>query len=183
MSVWELENNNEAYKTMENLIEKYHKHLKEAKIVIYANDKSKTKGDKVIIAESSKASNKLKASINADFTITLYVDTWSSLSPDQKQACLDHELTHCGVQYEPIREQIGLSKTGKSKTRIVRDEYGRVQYTSDIKRDENGVPKWKLVIHDLEEFRDIVRRHGMWDEDIQRFKEVLDENSKDERGK
>jgi hypothetical protein len=49
-----------------------------------------------------------------------------------------------------------------------------LEYTNEIKTDEDGQPKWKLIGHDLEEFRDIVRRHGIWDENIRSFKDALD---------
>lgn len=96
-----------------------------------------------------------------------------------KRACLDHELAHCGVHYEPVKEQIGTTRGGKPRLKVVRDSYGRIQYTNEIKRNqETGEPKWRLITHDLEEFRDIVARHGVWDESLQSFKQILD-NVKD----
>jgi len=174
MAIWELEDNSELYTMLHGLIGRYHSHLEEAKIVLYACDKNKNRANKVIIADASKASTKMKASTNADFTITVYMTPWSDLNMNQKKACLDHELCHCGVHYEPVKEAVGGTRGGRQRFKVVRDEYGRVQYTNEIKRDENGEPKWRLLPHDLEEFRDIVARHGIWDEDIQSFKEVLD---------
>lgn len=174
MAIWELEQDSAVYQKLTNLISRCHQHLAEAKIVLYACDKNKLNGEKVTIAEASKASSKMKASTNADFTITIYMGLWSTLTDTQKEACLDHELMHCGVHYVPVTEQIGTTRRGRAKTRIVKDEFGRTQYTNEIKRDENGVPKWRLITHDLEEFRDIVARHGVWDDSIQAFKDVLD---------
>jgi len=176
MAIWELEQDSPAYQIARELISRYHHHLAEAKIVLYASDKNKVKCNKVTCAEASKASSKMKASTNADFTITLFMTPWSDLNGDQKKACMDHELTHCGVHYEPVTEQVGTARrSGRARTKVVRDEYGRVQYTDTIKRDtETGEPKWRLYPHDLEEFRDIVQRHGIWDESIQSFKEALD---------
>jgi len=177
MAIWELDATSELYPMVGRLVERYHSHLSEARITLYANDKNRNKANKIIIAEASKASAKMKASTNADFTLTVYMTPWSDLTMSQKKACLDHELCHCGVHYEPVKEAVGSGRGGRQRFKVVRDEYGRIQYTNEIKRNENGEPKWRLLPHDLEEFRDIVARHGIWDEDIQAFKEVLDRNS------
>ncbi len=174
MAIWELESNLDLYTMLHELIGRYHSRLEEAKIVLYANDKNKNRANKIIIAEASKASSKMKASTNADFTIMVYMTPWSDLNMTQKRACLDHELCHCGVHFEPVKEAAGGTRSGRPRLKVVRDDYGRVQYTNEIKRNENGEPKWRLLPHDLEEFRDIVARHGIWDKDIQSFKEVLD---------
>lgn len=174
MAIWELEQNDPIYTTMGELISRYHTHIAEAKIVIYCSDKNRTRANKIIIADASKAPAKLKASTSADFTITLYMMPWGDLDTNQKRACLDHELYHCGVHYEPVQEQIGQSRQGRQRMQVVRDEYGRIQYTNEIKRNENGEPKWRILPHDLEEFCDIVERYGRWDESIQSFSDALD---------
>ncbi len=180
MAIWELEQDSSAHSILSELICNYHSHLEEAKIVIYCSDKNKVRANKIVIADASKAPAKLKASINADFTITLYMMPWGDLNTSQKRACLDHELYHCGVHYEPVKEQVGQSRQGRPRMQVVRDEYGRVQYTNEIKRDVNGEPKWRLIPHDLEEFDEIVERHGRWDESIQSFSEALNRSSSQE---
>ena len=181
MAMWELEQDNPIYTIMNRLVSSYHSHLAEAKIVIYASDKNRTKANRIVIADASKAPAKLKASTNADFTITLYMTPWGDLNVEQRDACLDHELSHCGVHYEPCQEQVGQSRQGRPRMQVVRDEYGRIQYTNEIKRDENDEPKWRLLPHDLEEFGDVVERHGRWDEAIQSFSEAL--NRSDNEGR
>ncbi|MFW5793999.1 MAG: putative metallopeptidase [Bacillota bacterium] len=174
MSIWELEQNHNIYSTLRDLIRTNHSHLVEANISIYFCDKNKLKSNQAVIADTSKSSSKLKASTNADFTITIYMNAWDSLNPEQKIACLDHELCHCSVHYEPVKEAVGGGRGGRQRFKIVKDELGRTQYTNEIKRNEEGEPKWKLETHDLEEFRSIVDRHGIWDENIRSFKEALD---------
>lgn len=180
MSIWELPKECFEYNILSEMIEKYHHHLKEAKIILYGCDKNKVDGNMVRFADASKASNKMKASVDADFTITLYMMPWGDLSIEQKKACMDHELNHCGVHYEPYKEQVGSSKRGKPRFKVVKDDYGRKQFTDEIKRDENGIPKWRLVPHDLEEFRDIIARWGCWDDSIQAFKDVLNKKAGNE---
>lgn len=173
-TIWEMEQSSPVYDMLTRLIRRNHQHLAEAKIVLYCCDKLKLRGDHVVIAEAKKASPMLKASTNADFTVTFYMMPWGDLDSNQKEACFDHELFHCGVAYEPVKEQVGMSASGKQKWKVVKDEYGRKQYTNTIERDENGEPKWRIIPHDLEEFRDVVERYGMWDENLQQFKQAID---------
>lgn len=168
MSIWELAEDSLEYSLMNEIIARYHQTLQEAKIILYGCDKNRIRDGQVVIAKAEKSSQKMKASAGSDFTITMHMMPWGDLTLDQKKACMDHELTHCGVQFEPIKERVG------TKWKVVKDEYGRKQYTNDIKRDENGIPKWKLVSHDLEEFNNIVLKHGVWDQNIKSFKEALE---------
>lgn len=40
--------------------------------------------------------------------------------------------------------------------------------------DENtGEMKWRILPHDLEEFRDIVHRHGLWKSDLKEFSDSI----------
>jgi hypothetical protein len=182
MSIWELEQASENYTLMNELVRAYHPVLAEAKIIIYCSDKNKIKSNAIIMAEASRASSKMKASVNADFTITIYVGPWSDLTPIQKKACMDHELCHCGFQYEPVKEVVGRSRTGTPRMKVVKDEHGRTQYTNDVKRDVDGIPKWKLIDHDLEDFYDIVHRYGLWNENLRSFKQAIDQSEVTEEG-
>lgn len=65
--------------------------------------------------------------VECDFVITLNWSTWVVLSDEQKEALVDHELTHC----------------------VYKDS-----------RSGDIAPAVRQ--HDLEEFREIVDRHGLW---------------------
>ena len=67
------------------------------------------------------------------------------------RALIDHELCHCSVSLDSDNE---------------------------IKRDENGRPIYRIRKHDLEEFQEIVHRHGLYKNDIARFARVIVENQK-----
>jgi DNA-binding IscR family transcriptional regulator len=41
--------------------------------------------------------------------------------------------------------------------------------------DNEGRPKWRIVKHDLEEFADCVRRHGLITKDQRRFHEAANQ--------
>ena len=72
---------------------------------------------------------------------------FKDLKPEQQKALIDHELCHAAPAL---------------------DEHGSQKETPD------GFKLWRIVKHDLEEFRAIVARHGFWKGDLQLFaREVL----------
>jgi hypothetical protein len=92
-----------------------------------------------------------------DFCIVLCSDVWHSiLNPEQKEALLDLHLSRCSPEYVPETVVEGKKK------KVVKDEWGRVKYTNEIKYDENGNPKWVVHPLDLEVFTDNVLRYGLW---------------------
>lgn len=72
------------------------------------------------------------------FVIEIAEDEWEHLSSRQRTALVDHELTHCWVDY-----------------------------------GEDGSASLVVRGHDLEEFTSIVKRHGLWKEDLQWFGEAV----------
>jgi hypothetical protein len=64
------------------------------------------------------------------------------LDEKKRLAILDHELCHA---------------------QVVEDEEGNTA------TDHDGRPKWRVRKHDLEEFREIVARHGIYKQDILEF--------------
>lgn len=92
-----------------------------------------------------------------DFCITLCSDVWHSiLTNDQKQALLDLHLTRCEPEYIPETVVEGKKK------KVVKDEWGRIKYTSDIKYDDDGNPKWLVAALDLTVFMNNAKRYGLW---------------------
>lgn len=103
-----------------------------------------------------------------DFCLSISMDLWHSvLKGDQRQAYLDLLLTRCGVEYLP---EI-VEENGKKKP--VKDEWGRIQYTQQIKTDDEGNPKWKVYSLDLEVLSANVRRYGLWCEDLMEFNAAI----------
>lgn len=75
----------------------------------------------------------------AFFVIEIAEPEWKELSEAQRVALVDHELSHCLIEYP---------------------------------EDPDATPKLKLRAHDLEEFVDVVRRHGLWKTDVEHFAKV-----------
>lgn len=73
-------------------------------------------------------------SIEAFFVIEIAEDIWTILTPAQKEALVDHELSHC-------------------RTKLNKDEE-IVLYVAP---------------HDLEEFNNVVERHGLWRRNVEQL--------------
>lgn len=111
-----------------------------------------------------------------DFLITIPTDLWFSVlsTSDQHEALADLLLTRCAVEYEPVTEEETVK--GVVKKKVVKDDWGRVEYTNEIKRDkETGEPKWRVLPLDLYVFSENASRYGLWCSVLMEFKESIKE--------
>ena len=144
----------------ETLIPKYHQHLIDFNVevrYVFISKAPKYKG-KEVWGTCRKVSG-LNAHIAQDnpdsepfFVITISRDVWDLLPHDKRVALVDHELCHA----------LAMVKQA--------DHEANADVDSEIEQD-NPV-KLSVKPHDLEEFACIVRRHGLWREDIQEFIEA-----------
>lgn len=141
----------EVAKVARPLIKNFHPHLNGMTIVyLFMNKRDKKTGASVMPKSKGKAllgQAKLVSGLNAflvsgatrtdgdeiePFFVLLITKTaWERMKAKQREALVDHELAHMGID------------------------------------DESGRPV--ILPHDLEEFNAIVRRHGLWSEDVQEF--------------
>lgn len=111
---------------------------------------------------------KLWQGTKLDFCISISMDLWHSvLTAEQREAYIDLQLSRCGVEYLPEE----IEENGKKK--VVKDEFGRVHYTNQVKLDDEGNPKWKILPLDLEVFASNVRRYGLWQSDLLDLKDAI----------
>lgn len=103
-----------------------------------------------------------------DFLITLCDAAWHILSESQKEALIDLHLNCCQVEYKP--EMIG--ENGKQKP--AKDDWGRIVYTNQVKFDEDGNPKWKVLPLDITMFQENVVRYGCWCQDLLDLKTAIE---------
>lgn len=88
-----------------------------------------------------------------DFIIEIGKDVWEDApSNDFRRALLDHELGHCGVKL---------------------DEHGEVEY-----EEKTGRPKTYLRHHDIEEFEEVLERHGSYHKGLREFLEAYARHKK-----
>lgn len=135
----------EPYRIMEEMVAKYHPHLASAKIAMAWRFDMKPDADgRLVLGTAKKASDLDRELHQYDFVIVLNADMWNraEFTQDMKVALVDHELCHCEVQ---------------------KDENG------EEKLDTSGRPVWRMRGHDIEEFTEIVGRHGQYKGDIEKF--------------
>ena len=122
------------------LMPAYHGHLVEARIAyLWREGKWASKGV-TTLGKAYKLSGHNEYLADQDFVIVLNHDVWKGLSPDQRLALVDHELSHC-----------------------------------EKAEDAQGNTIWQIAPHDLEEFTQIVRRHGLWHPEGPRFGQAMRE--------
>ena len=150
VSVRRASENDPAYLTAEKLILEHHPDLVEAKVVLLYNTAwSVDPGGRVVLGKCKIASAADRALVGeVDVIVTLNAAFWfdEQTSSEQREALLDHELCHAHLQYDGEGEP-------------VQDELGRLVF--------------KLRHHDVEEFEDVIKRHGTYKRDLERFAAAL----------
>jgi hypothetical protein len=127
----------EAHAIMRELIKKHHQHLSDAKIAIAWRLGWKCDADgRQKLGQVKKGSDLDRAFSKFDFVILLNYEVWNQGGLDKKQklALVDHELCHC---------QIANDSNGEPKI----DDEGRTCY--------------RIRRHDVEEFIEVTKRHGL----------------------
>lgn len=141
----------EVRKVAEPLIKNFHSHLNGLTIVyLFQNKRDKRTGAAIAPRSKGKAllgQAKLVTGLSAFlvsgatrtdgdeiepfFVLLITKFTWDKMKAAQRQALVDHELCHMGID------------------------------------DDSGRPV--ILPHDVTEFNAIVRRHGLWSDDVQLF--------------
>lgn len=151
--------------------EKHHKtRLAGSSICIAIDDSKPFVRNKLNLGKVTKFSSlsKLWQGQVHDFCICIPMELWHSvLTPEQREAYLDLQLARCGVEFKPDE----IEENGKKK--VIKDEWGRIKYTTEVKTDDEGNPKWKVAPLDLEVFTGNVRRYGLWHDDLLELKDAI----------
>ncbi len=137
------------YHLMHDLIALHHQHLRHAKIALAWCYGWKPDSDgRVTLGQCRKATDLDRELMVYDVVILLSRTFWTNeaVSGAQRKALLDHELCHAEVR---------LNKYGEP----VEDERGRKVY--------------RIRKHDIEEFSEIVERHGCYKHDLEEFASAL----------
>jgi len=141
----------EAQAIAQSLIPEYHPHLERAQIIyLFTNQERKTAG-KVVLGTAQKLGTLLKYFSSGeagdleegyDFCMLLSQEQWSVCSAAQRRALVDHELSH-------MAERVTVNRLTQEVTR-----------------------RWAIQGHDVEEFRGVIERHGLWRSDVRQFAET-----------
>lgn len=138
------------YALLRELVDKNHEELRPARIALawHLGWKPDVDGVKKLGAcrKASDLDRELARGESAwDFVVMLSSDFWThpTVEDKQRRALLDHELCHAAPKLDPR--------------------------TGDQQEDERGRKLWRLRKHDIEEFSDVVRRHGTYKRDLENF--------------
>ena len=150
----------EIYQVVDSVLSKHHSpRLDAARIAIAFNDSKPFVKNRFNWGKVTKFSsfNKIWQKEKFDFCLVVCADVWQDiLTPEQKEALIDLHLTRCEVEYIP--ETITEGK----KKQVVKDEWGRIQYTTEVKTDDEGNPKWYVSPLDINVFVQNVGKYGLW---------------------
>jgi hypothetical protein len=139
----------QAYVMLRDLIRSYRHDLVDARIALAWCTSWKPDADgRVTIGKCRKASDLDRELMEFDFIILLSKSFWLDLevTDEQRRALLDHELMHAAVK---------VAENGEPEE----DAKGRIVY--------------RIRKHDIEEFADTVKRHGIYRGDLDTFAAAL----------
>lgn len=137
------------YKMMEQIRKKHHHWIRRARIALVLKKKMKPDKDgHLVLGRCQKMTDTVKELAPWDFVIYLNKEVWNDEEFGKKRqvALLDHELCHAAPVY---------NKSGKQK------------------KDIRGNYVFRYRDHEIEEFREIVERHGCYKKDLELFAEAL----------
>lgn len=139
------------YKLLDNLVEEHHEELEQAKARIMLawalNWKADADGNRKL-GRCKKASDLDRELAAWDFVILLN-QSWvedAEVTEAQRAALIDHELCHATTRVDKNGEPIV---------------------------DERGRTVFRMRKHDLEEFSEIVQRHGLWKKDLENMARAM----------
>lgn len=135
------------YQMLRELVRAHHEDLEKtnARIALAWNLSWSADVDgKVTLGKMKKASDLDRELYAYDFVLLLNAEFWqdADVTDKQRRALMDHELMH---------------------GQVARDEAG------DYKRDTRDRYVFRIRKHDIEEFSEVVARHGTWKRDLEIF--------------
>lgn len=131
-------------KIAERLIPQFHQHLENATILYLFTDAKRTRHKKVVLGTAKKTSP---------------MEHFLSQRDDREGA--DFILMFGVEEWFKLTEE----------QRVALVDHELMHCTVDF-NEETDEPSWAIRAHDLEEFKDIVERHGLWQPDVREFVET-----------
>lgn len=138
------------HRLLEEIREAHHEEIFEARIALaWCTSWHPDRDGLLVLGKCKKASDLDRELAAFDFVILLNKLVWQdfSFTEEQKRALVDHELCHADVARDPV--------------------------SGDKVRDERGRQVFRIRKHDIEEFRDIVARHGCYKRDLEAFGKAI----------
>lgn len=131
----------EAEQIAQDLIAEVHKHLTEATILYLFTSSKRKRHDKVILGTAQKIS-----------ALQRYL-SGANCDPE-----CDFIILISKNEWQTLNPAQRKALVDHELCHCVCKQY-----------DEDGEPVWGLRAHDIEEFKDIIERHGLWKSDVSEF--------------
>lgn len=133
------------YALLDRIVEEHHEEVRYARIALaWAKSWKRDKDGRLTLGKCKRASDLDRELAEFDFIILLNKDFWQGFTTTDKHraALLDHELCHAAPALDKHGHQV---------------------------EDERGRKVWRTRKHDIEEFAEIVERHGTYKRDLEEF--------------
>ncbi len=149
----------EAEAIARQLIGEHHAHLREAQILYIFTDQTRKRCDRVRLGSAAKLSSLqrfLASGLDGveqgpDFAILIDENEWSVLPSAARAALVDHELCHCALFVKDTSQRPAFWR----RFEPARDTYDEAEHEY----------RWGMRGHDIEEFGEVLYRHGFWKPD------------------
>lgn len=139
----------QPYELLDEIRAEHHFDTAEAKIALAWKKGTKPDADgRLVLGRCHKLSDLQRELADYDFVISLNQEVWEDpeFGRAKKLALLDHEMCHAARAVD-----------GDGEPKI----------------DTKGRPVWRLRGHEIEEFSEIVARHGTYKRDLEKFASAL----------
>lgn len=160
---------------LDNVRNKFHPHLEQAKIAVeFVATKAYVKNE-INLGQVKKFGKAAKLWMplheKYDFLISLCTDVWYDiLNNDQREALLDLLVSRCQVEMLPNV----VVENGKNK--VVKNQHGLIEYTDQMKTDDEGFPVWKKLPLNIGVISQNIKRYGIWYDDLLVLKEAVEQH-------
>lgn len=138
----------------EMLIDDHHPHLRDAKELVeyYVRDDSGVDWS----GKCKKCTSFERFLTKMMFHIFIIEPAFERWPIEKLTALVDHELCH-------IQRDTGMEVIDPATGKVVRKEWA----------NKDDPEKWHIREHDVEEFSDVIHRHGLWERGIEKFAEAV----------
>lgn len=143
----------EVEKIAKKIIEDHREDLKILNLRFIFRPEAPISDQHVIAGMTVKTDDRNWALHKHDFLIEIAKDVWDEAEDDFKVALVDHELGHVGIHYDDDGQPKMDEKSGRIRTYCRR--------------------------HDIEEFEDVLARHGAYHRNLRKFLEAFVRNKEE----
>jgi len=139
------------------IIEEHRPNLRMLSICFLFRDVATVTDGKTIVGRCVRVDDRNWSVHKKDVIIEIGKDIWDEASPDFQKAIMDHELGHIGLELDEDGTVVMDEKTLRIKIRLHR--------------------------HDIEEFEDVLARHGAYHKDLRSFLNTWAQRQMDKKKK